>query len=84
MSVRYNDEGKIVQAADAEAWKEFNLLPDLTPDERLTLPAKIRGYIKILTAAGELDPHKIAQCALAIVREKEKIARSKAGISSSF
>ena len=76
------DLREIIRAAYGQAWVKFNLLPDLTPDEKKYGSGQLRYDIEILVANGERDAEKIANAALCLIREKEQVARSKARVSA--
>jgi len=82
MSVKIADAGaaEIIRVAYEVAWHEFNAQADLSPDERMTGPTKLRRYIAVVIASGERDPTKIAQSALGMIRDYEQIARSTARV----
>ena len=82
MSVLENDTEETVRVAYRIAWQEFILLPDLTPDEKMSGPSKLRHYIQILVLSGERDPKKIASSAMGLIREYEQIARSQARVAN--
>ena len=71
---------EIIRVAYEVAWHEFNSQADLTPDEKMTGPTKLRRYIAIMIASGERDPGKIAQTALGMIRDYEQTARSTARV----
>ncbi len=73
---------EIKRIAYDKAWHEFNVLPGLTPDEKLSGPNKLRWYIQVMADVGECDPDKIAKATLGMMREYEQIVRSKARVDS--
>jgi hypothetical protein len=83
-------EGCVVTANDADierqayeiAWYEFSALGELTPDEKISGPNKLRWFIHVLAEVGERDPLKIAKAAMGMLRESEQILRSKARTTS--
>jgi hypothetical protein len=72
----------LIKSAYAIAWKEFSNINTLTPDEKISGPNKLRGYIQVLFDAQERDPIKIAHLAFGMMREYEQIVRSKARVES--
>lgn len=80
MSVKNAGAAEIIRAAYEVAWREFNAQADLTPDELMTGPTKLRRYIAVVIEGGERDPRKIAQSALGMIRDYEQIARSTARV----
>lgn len=64
------------------AWYEFSALRELTPDEKVSGPNKLRWFIHVLAEVGERDPLKIAKSAMGMLREYEQILRSKARTAS--
>lgn len=72
---------KVAYAAYETAWREFAQMRDLTPDERISGPHKLRSYIQLMMGAGERNPAKIAKSALGMMRQDEQISRSKARLA---
>jgi hypothetical protein len=81
MSVQSLDPTQLIRTAYDKAWGEFIRFPNLSPDEKLNGPKKLREYIKVLVDTGEQDAERIAVTALGLIREYEQIARSKAAVS---
>ena len=82
MSMQDIGIAEIKRIAYDKAWHEFNVLPGLTPDEKLSGPNKLRWYIQVMADVGECDPVKIAKATLGMMREYEQIVRSKARVDS--
>ena len=74
--------GDIQRRAYELAWHDFQVVPQLTPDEKASGPEKLRSYINVLIDVGERDPFKIAKAALGMMREYEQILHSKARVMS--
>ena len=74
--------GDIQRRAYELAWHDFQVIPQLTPDEKASGPEKLRSYINVLIDVGERDPFKIAKAALGVMREYEQILHSKARVMS--
>jgi hypothetical protein len=62
------------------AWEDFCAIPDMTPDEKMSGPGRLRWYIQIMVEVGERDPAKIAKAAMGMLREYEQILRSQARV----
>ena len=75
------DSKGIQQAAYDIAWREYNAVPGLTPDEKAAGPDKLREYIRVASRAGERDALKVANSAMGMMREYEQILRSKARVT---
>lgn len=70
---------RIIQAAYARAWKDFEHIPQMLPERRLA-PQRLRQYIQTVFDGGEHDPEKIAEEALGRLRNAEQVARSHARV----
>lgn len=77
-TIRLDD---IADAAYEAAWREFADMCDLTPDEKISGPNKLRLYIWLIMAAGERNPAEIAQSALGMLRQDEQVIRSRARLA---
>ena len=65
-----------------DAWQDFSVLPNLTPDEKASGPSRLRWYIRLMVEVGERDPAKIAKAAMGMLREYEQILRSQARVEN--
>jgi hypothetical protein len=73
------DRERIIQAAYARAWEDFERIPQMLPERRLA-PQRLRQHILTIFDGGERDPEKIAEEALGRLREAEQIVRSRARV----
>jgi hypothetical protein len=75
------DLADLQREAYAIAWEQFSGT-EMTPDEKMFGPNRLRWYIQILCEVGERDPAKIAGGAMGMLREYEQILRSRARTGS--
>jgi hypothetical protein len=58
-----------MQAAIDRIMQTYDLLMNRTPEASAEARAKVTQYVKTLFEAGEHDPHRLAVCGLAYLRE---------------
>jgi hypothetical protein len=58
-----------MQAAIDRIMQTYDLLMNRTPEASEEARAKVTQYVKTLFEAGEHDPHRLAVCGLAYLRE---------------
>ena len=64
MSIQEAGTAGIISSAYDQAWREFTASSNVTPNEKKSVPFKIRWYISLMVATGERNPNKIARAAL--------------------
>jgi hypothetical protein len=72
----------IIRAAYSKAWVNFNMLGDLTNEEKAFGPEQLRYDVEILVRSGERDIKKIAKSALSMIRPQTQVKRPIKGIAS--